>query len=79
MWHVENELLSQPEISLVLMAWDIQWRVLSSSSPPPYFSISLPSSISLCLHKHTTAVMNKIIDRLLLLNYTKICIYPYNS
>lgn len=48
MWHVENELLSQPEISLVLMAWDIQWRVLSSS---PLSSIFLPVSFrrSICL------------------------------
>lgn len=44
MWHVENELLSQAEISLVLMAWDIQWRVLpllrlSLSSPCPDSSL----------------------------------------
>lgn len=44
MWHVENELLSQPEISLVLMAWDIQWRVLP---PPPSPSSHITLHLSL--------------------------------
>lgn len=61
MWHVENELLSQPEISLVLMAWDIQWRVLSSSSPPPIFLSIFPSLYrSPSLYKHNTSVMNRV-------------------
>lgn len=74
MWHVENELLSQPEISLVLMAWDIQWRVLSSSSFP--FSIFLPVSfhpsicLSLCITQRT-CVMNELINCPWLVNKSK--------